>query len=351
MDPSCPATLVAYWELLRQHFPAPPFAYCRGDVWALAMLGTTRPCRTTIARTGVFVERPLASWERFLAESPWDLRGGSQTLGRPLVQQGEPSVDLWDALLAAGSPPRRPKVRGQLPGGQHWHDQSGDPARGESWVGPHWALMGLVSVGGAGSLCWPLLARLLPGQLKPLGFRAGAEGVPRLDCWAVVVALVRELPQEVGNRPLRVVAAADFRKASCLNPLRAAGITVISRLRQEAVGCDEPAPVVGKRPRGRPRKQGPAWKLAPLPGVDAVTALVVTIAGQEERLRVVWRDLWLRDVTGQVRVVVMATEHAPILLVSPALTLPPAVIIPLAAARFPMELSLRDLQPSGGRGD
>src|SRR5262245_33291505 len=101
---------------------------------------------------------------------------------------------------------------------------------------------------------------------------------------------------------------------------------------------------------GPVRRVGPgSWP--PLPGVEAVTALVVTIYGKEERLRVVWRDMWLRDVTCQVRVVVIATEHAPILLVSTDLTLPPAVIIQLYAARFPMELSLRDLKQYCGLGD
>jgi DDE superfamily endonuclease len=315
------------------------------------MLGTTRECMTNIARTCVFVERHLASWERVLAESPWDLQGVSQTLVSHLVQQLGPSVYLWDTWLAAVDTTLLPKERGQMPGVQTWHDHRGDPARGESLVGHHWALIGLVSAGGAGDLCWPLLARLLPGQLNPIGFVAGAEGVQRLDFWAVVVALVRELRPHVGNRPLRVVADAYFSQASFLNPLLAAGITVISRLRKDAVGWDDPAPVVGKRPRGRPRTKGQAWKLATLPGVQVMTALVVTLYGKEERLRVVWRDMWLRDVTCQVRVVVIATEHAPILLVSTDLTLPPALIIQLYAARFPMELSLRDLQQSCGLGD
>jgi hypothetical protein len=133
----------------------------------------------------------------------------------------------------------------------------------------------------------------------------------------------------MGNRPWRVVADAYFSKASFLNPLLAAGITVISRLRRDAVSWDNPAPVVGKRSRGRTRKKSQAWKLATLLGVEAVTALVVTIYGKEERLRVIWRDMWLREVTCQVRVVVSATEHAPILLVSTDLTLLPAVIIQL----------------------
>jgi len=139
--------------------------------------------------------------------------------------------------------------------------------------------------------------------------------------------------------------------ASFLNPLLAAGITVISRWRTEAVGWDEPAPVVGKRPRGRPRQKGQAWKWATLPGVDAVTALVVTIYGQAARLGAVWRDMWRRDGTWQVRGVGSATAHAPILVVSPDLTLPPAGSIQRYAARLPMELSRRALKPSCGLGD
>ena len=194
MDPDVPAPMVASLERCRQHCPAQHVADFRGSSWALALLGSTRQGMTNRARPWVFVERPRASWARFLAESPWDLRGGSQTLVRHLVQPWGPSVDRWDAWLAAVATTLLPQVRGQRPGVQTWHDHRGDPARGASVVGHHWALMGVVSAWGAGDLGWPLLARLVPGQLKPLGCMAGAEGVPRLDCWAVVVALGRELP-------------------------------------------------------------------------------------------------------------------------------------------------------------
>ncbi|MGH8069654.1 MAG: transposase [Candidatus Entotheonellia bacterium] len=264
MDTDFPTTMVAYLELFRQHFPAPHFAYFRGYVWALAMLGTTRKCMTNIARTCVFVDRHLASWERFLADSQWDLRGVSQTLVTHLVPQLGASVSRWDAVLAAVDTTLIPKVRGKMPGGQKWHDHRGNPARGDSLVGHHWALIGLVSAWGAGYLCWPVLARLWPGQLRPLGVGTGVDGVQRLDFWLVVVALVRVLQQYVGERPLRVVADAYFSKTSFLNALVAQRVTVISRLRKDAVGWDDPLPVVGKRPRGRPRTKGWAWKLATL---------------------------------------------------------------------------------------
>jgi hypothetical protein len=42
MDTYVPTTMLLWLEGFRQHFPAQHFAYFRGYVWALAMLGTTR---------------------------------------------------------------------------------------------------------------------------------------------------------------------------------------------------------------------------------------------------------------------------------------------------------------------
>jgi hypothetical protein len=114
------------------------------------MLGTTRTCLTNMARSCVFVDRHLASWKRFLAESQWDLRGVSQTLVTPLVQQLGAHLDLWGAWLAAVDTTLIPNVQGKRPGVQKWHDHRGHPARGESLVGHHWALIGLVSAWGTG---------------------------------------------------------------------------------------------------------------------------------------------------------------------------------------------------------
>jgi hypothetical protein len=68
-------------------------------------------------------------------------------------------------------------------------------------------------------------------------------------------------------------------------------------------------------------------------------------------VRVVWRDVWWREVTGKVRIVALATQGEPLLLVSTDLTRPPAVMIQLDAARLPLALPLRDLQQDGGLGD
>jgi len=125
---------------------------------------------------------------------------------------------------------------------------------------------------------------------------------------------------------------------------------VFSRLRKVAVGWDETAPVGGKRPRGGPRQKGWAWKLARLLDSEPVTVLTVAIYGKAETVRAVGRDVWLRDVTCKVRVVAIATKWEPGPLVSTDITLPPAALIQLYTARFPMELPLRDLKQYGGLG-
>jgi len=195
MDTYVPSTMLLLLEGVRQHCPAPHVADCRGYVGALALLGTTRTGRTTMARRGVFVARHLASWERLLAESHGDRCGVRQTRVARLLQPLGSRLYLGDALLAAVETTLVPKVWGQRPGVQKWHDHRGAPARGEALVGHHGARIGVVSAWGVGYLCWPVWARVRPGQLHPRGCVAGPEGGQRVDCWAVVVARVHALRQ------------------------------------------------------------------------------------------------------------------------------------------------------------
>ena len=141
--------------------------------------------------------------------------------------------------------------------------------------------------------------------------------------------------------------------AECLflNPLVAAGTPGLSRLRKDAVGGDDLAPVVGPRSRGRPRKQGPRRQLAQVLQLEPITELTGVISGKAARVQVVGCDVCRRNVTPKVRVVVIATNGDPILLVSTDGTLLPEVMIQLSAARFPLALSLRDLKQYSRLGD
>ena len=77
----------------------------------------------------------------------------------------------------------------------------------------------------------------------------------------------------------------------------------------------------------------------------------VTIYGKPESVRYVSRVLWLRDVTQKVKVVVIATKTNPILLLSTNLTLTAGQIIEIYAARFSLEIAIRDLKQKIGFSD
>lgn len=87
-------------------------------------------------------------------------------------------------------------------------------------------------------MAWPVLTRLLSGQLNPAYFVAGREGIRPATLWDGVVALVRQSHHLLGGPPLRVVVDAFFSKAPFLQPLMKEGIEVISRLRKDGVGWD-----------------------------------------------------------------------------------------------------------------
>jgi hypothetical protein len=50
--------MMAYLEFLRQHVNAQHFTYTHGNVWALAMLSTTRKCMTNILGLGDYQCNP-----------------------------------------------------------------------------------------------------------------------------------------------------------------------------------------------------------------------------------------------------------------------------------------------------
>ena len=137
-----------------------------------------------------------------------------------------------------------------------------------------------------------------------------------------------------------VVADAYFGKAPFLNPLIAHAIGVVSRLRWDAVGFDDPI-YCG---RGRRPKKGKKWKLAQLLEQFPRQTVVATIYGKTVEMGVVVRDIWLRDVKKKVRIVVFDGVNRPMLLVSTALSLTAGQIIEIYAARFALEIAIRDLK-------
>ncbi len=364
MDTLFPITILQMLQGFAPLFGANHFLYFRGFVLAALLLGTTRKCMTNIARSCFFVERHIASWERFLSQAHWDLPALQRHLIQLLREQLGDQMQVFGAYLAWVDTTLVAKVKGRMPGVQRWHDASGNPDRGSHLVGHHWALVGLLGrtplLGKSMPLCFPMVASLISGHLAPFGFVVTPEGVASpMTFWEAVCPLIAQMSLMLDHLPLRVVADAYFAKAPFLNWMLSLGVHVVTKMRWDAVGWDDPIPAPplppGTKKRGRPRTtppQGSAWKLATLLKTFPPVPVQVSIYGTMRTLWVVTRDLWIRDVSAQkVRIVVIQAKGHPCILLATDLTLSPVQIIQIYALRFSLEIGIREVKQHAGLGD
>ena len=349
MDIFFPAQTLSLFQVFAPCFTAPSFAYFQSYLWAL-MVVEGRKCLTRLARCAFFHQRDLSSWERFLAEHRWSLTAVTERLVTLVVATargtapGARGLPCW-----AQTPPWWPR-----PPSGCWASKSGKttattPTVARYLVGHHWNLVGLISPWESRWLCWPLVMRLVPGLQGARQWIVG-DTVETMSFWDAAIAAILEVTRCLGEASVRVVADAYYSKAPFLNGLLARGIDVISRLRKDAVGWDDPAPrPPGKR--GRKPRYGRKWTLASLLTAETPTRDRLTLYGKLTEVVFVVRDVWLRDVAQKVRVVVLEGAKEPVLLVSTDLTLSALQIIEIYGARFSIELTIRDLKQHFGLGD
>jgi hypothetical protein len=191
--------------------------------------------------------------------------------------------------------------------------------------------------------------RLVPGLQGARQWLVG-EAVEPMSFWDAAIAASLEVTRYLGEASVRVVADAYYSKAPFLHGLRARGIDVMSRLRKDAVGWDDPEPQPPSK-RGRKPHYGSKWTLASLLTTETLTRERLTLYGTLTEVVFVVRDVWLRDVAQKVRVVVLEGAKEPIILVSTDLSLSALQIIEIYGARFSIELTIRDLKQHCGLGD
>ena len=164
--------------------------------------------------------------------------------------------------------------------------------------------------------------------------------------WDCVLPLIWQLHVHLNQAPLRVVADAYFGKAPFIQPLLNSGIHVITRLRKDAVGWDDPSP-----DQRSDAKRGKKWKLARLLDHCPTELVPVHLYGKLITVRAVCREVWLRDIDRKVKVVVIEGIKKPIILISTDLALTMAQIIEIYGARFTIEIAIRDLKGHFGLAD
>src|SRR5262245_32533996 len=348
MDIFFPAQTLPLFHVFAPCFTAPGFAYFQSYVWAL-MVVEGRKCLTRLARCAFFHQRDLRSWERFLAGYRWSLTAVTERLVSVVVVRLCGQLDAHVPSLVGIDTTLVSKSAKRMLGVQKWQDHSDNADRGAYLVGHHWHLVGLLSPWGPRWLGWPLVRRLVPGLKGARQWIVGDTITP-MNFWDAAIAAILEVTRSLGKASVRVVADAFYSKAPFLNGLRARGIDVISRLRKDAVGWDDPDPQPPSK-RGRKPRYGRQWPLASLLTAETPTQERLTLYGKVTEVIFVVRDVWLRDVAQKVRVVVLEGAKEPILLVSTDLALSALQIIEIYGARFSIELTIRDLKQHFGLGD
>jgi DDE superfamily endonuclease len=348
MDIFFPAQTLPLFHVFAPGFTAPSFAYFQSYLWAL-MVVEGRKCMTRLARCAFFHPRDLSSWERFLAEHRWSLRAVTDGLVALVGTQLGDKLQVHGAYLLGKDTTLVAKTAKRMPGVQKWKDHSDNADRGAYLVGHHWNLVGLIRPWGTRWLCWPLVMRLVPG-LKGARQWIGGDTAELMSFWDAAIAAILEVTRCLGAASVRVVADAFYAKAPFLTGRLARGLNVISRLRKDAVGWDDPEPPPpGKR--GRKPRYGRKWPLATLVTAETPVRERLTLYGQLTEVVFVVRDVWLRDVVQKVRVVGLEGAKEPIILVSTDLALSALQIIEIYGARFSIELTIRDLKQHFGLGD
>lgn len=343
-----PETLFVYLLLFRVHFNKPSFVFFSGYILSLLLTGG-RKTMSRVAQTCFWVERHLTSWERFLAENRWDSTAVIATLVDTLRAKLTDSLQVHGAFLAVVDTLLVAKNGHKMPGVQCWKDHSGNADRGERIRGHHWAILGLIAFSQQWGwfFCLPLLMQLISGQLNPFMFIVDPQGVATLaTIWDSVHPLIFQLHQFLHQAALRVVVDAYFANASFVNPLLEKGIHVVSRLRKDAVGWDDPTP-----DQRADAKRGRKWKLAQLLTTLPTQLVSVHLYGELVTVRAVCREVWLRDISQKVKVVVIEGLKEPVILFTTDLALSMAQIIEIYGARFTIELAIRDLKGHFGLAD
>ena len=291
-----------------------------------------RPCYTTVAAAGVRSDRVAARL--------------AVAVVRPLVAEA-PRLVL--ALDDTPTPRRGPHVQAA---GVH-HNPTPGPVGGPFVYGHVWVVLGVLAAHPAwGAIALPLLARLyvrqkdlpgIPADRRP-AFRTKLALAVELVTWA------RAWLSRLGQ-PIWVVADGAYAKADVLKPLRAAGVTVVSRLRKDAALWDVPRP---RRPgdRGRPRVYGDrrvdlAKRAGQRRGWSTGTfALYGTPVEKKFKSFVA---TW-RPAGGAIRVVLVSEPRGWVAFFATDPTAAPADVLGCVADRFALEITFRDVKEVVGAG-
>jgi hypothetical protein len=291
-----------------------------------------RPCYTAVAAAG---RRPDGIAGRLLSGALDPLLAGMTRL----------------VFALDDTPTERygPKVQGA---GAH-HNPSPGPCGGAFLYGHVWVVLALLAGHPAwGTLALPLLARLYVRR-KDLDRLDPARRPPFRTKLELAVELLRWARTWLGflGKPLWVVADGAYAKAPFLKPLRALGVTVVSRLRKDAALHPEPGPRrAGQRGPRRVYGEGRialAKRAGQRRGWQSGT---FTLYGEEVVKRTKTFVATWRPAGGAIRVVLVQEPRGWVAFFCTDPQAGVADVLGLVAGRFSLETAFRDCKEVVGAG-
>ena len=264
----------------------------------------------------------------------------------------KPLVAGADRLTFAIDDTPTERVGRHVQGAGVHHNPTPGPAGSEFVYGHVWVVLGLLACHPAwGVIALPLLARLYVRQKNLAGIAAADRPEFRTKL-ELAVELMRWAKIWLGmlNKPLWVVTDGAYASAVFLKPMKALGVTVVSRLRKDASLRSVPATRSGKR--GRPRIYGEhRIDLGKRGGQKRGWASgTFTLYGKPTTKRYKTFTATWRPAGGAIRVVLVDEPKGWVAFFCTDTSASVADILGCVAQRFSLEVTFRDLKDVVGAG-
>jgi hypothetical protein len=330
------------WQVLlagfRPLFTRPGYRYFCAFVLVFAHLDRRLLVTQVILARGL--SRHFTSYYRFLRAGAWSLAAVRQQLWAAcwepcLAAGGRLFLALDDTVCAKG---------GRRFTGLGWHHDPMNRQHPRRLSHGHcWVCLAALAEQGRGHWVALFLGAALYVQEK-----ACQQGQPFATKLKLAAGLLLELGPPRGVSLYAVVDGAYARR-DFVQPVRAAGRHVISRLRKDTVFYDLP-PARRKGTKGRPRKYGTKqaardWAA----GERGWQAVTLRLYGRDTTVQLKTRVVLQRTLGVKIRLVAVRWGKRPLVFLfatDPALA--PAAIVRAYCARFAIETGFRDAKQSFG---
>jgi hypothetical protein len=221
----------------------------------------------------------------------------------------------------------------KMPGVKGLHQESGDVSKPEWIRGHYFSALGLLLGAGTALFAVPIVFKLHDGIATAV---AEAQALTLVDKMAALC--VTYMSQ--GSYGL---LDAYYASAKVLQPFRAHGLHLISRVRISTVAHAAFSPLPGKRGRGRPRKWGSEIRLQDLfAAPEACLSAVVWLYGQQTTVYYqCFQCFWDSPEAAVLFVLTQLPNGKRMILLSSDVTLPADQVIQAYGKRFKIEVCFR----------